>query len=371
MTIPRTIHFIPFSDRSAVNLSGATRSMLTLCGELARRGAVAVVPFQEGFVAEFAREQGIEAFPVFKGDGDLPGSLVRGAGTMAGIRSAARKFGAELIHVHSAPGCKYAALAARTLGLPLVSHQRDIYERNKFHRGLGLANRIIAISRWVYSTLPPELASRATVVHNAVKLPEGVEVRGRGAGERARVGFAGRFNEDKGPDVLVGAAEILLPGRDDLEFHFWGVPGGGEGSAFARETRGRLEALSARFPGRVMIEPFRRDVEAFYRSMHIVAVPSRFAEPFGRVAIEGMAFGVAMIVAAHGGLTEIIEDGATGLHFRPGHAGDLAEKVGRLAGDEAGRVAIAGAGLAHVRATFPAEKHADAVLAVYREVLGR
>lgn len=370
MTIPRTIHFIPFSDRSAVNLSGATRSMLTLCGELARRGAVAVVPFQEGFVAEFAREQGIEAFPVFKGDGDLPGSIVRGAGTMAGIRSAAKKFRAELIHVHSAPGCKYAALAARTLRLPLVSHQRDIYERNKFHRGLGLARKIIAISHWVYSTLPPELASRATVVHNAVKLPEGVEVRGRAPGERARVGFAGRFNEDKGPDVLVGAAEILLPGRDDVEFHFWGVPGRGEGSGFARRTRERLVALGEAYPQRVVIEPFRRDVEAFYGSMHVVTVPSRFAEPFGRVAIEGMAFGAAVIVAAHGGLPEIINDGATGLHFRPEDAAHLADQIERLVDDEAGRVSIASAGLAHVGSVFPAEKHADAVLSVYRGLLG-
>ncbi|WP_060665001.1 glycosyltransferase family 4 protein [Bacillus sp. CHD6a] len=58
----------------------------------------------------------------------------------------------------------------------------------------------------------------------------------------------------------------------------------------------------------------------------MLVVPSVY-EPFGIVAIEGMAAGKPVIGAKTGGLSSIIKDGENGLMFEPGNAIDLCEKI--------------------------------------------
>jgi len=58
-----------------------------------------------------------------------------------------------------------------------------------------------------------------------------------------------------------------------------------------------------------------------------VVVPTVGIETFGRVAAESLAKGTPAIVSNLGGLPEIIDDGATGFHTRPGSPLDLADHV--------------------------------------------
>lgn len=57
-----------------------------------------------------------------------------------------------------------------------------------------------------------------------------------------------------------------------------------------------------------------------------VVIPSLY-EPFGIVALEGMAAGAPMVVARTGGLAEIIDGSGAGLLFEPGNPHDLADRV--------------------------------------------
>ena len=52
-----------------------------------------------------------------------------------------------------------------------------------------------------------------------------------------------------------------------------------------------------------------------------------YNETFGLVAIEAFACGVPVIASGLGAMKEIVADGGTGLHFIPGDAEDLADKV--------------------------------------------
>lgn len=52
-----------------------------------------------------------------------------------------------------------------------------------------------------------------------------------------------------------------------------------------------------------------------------------YYETFGMVAVECYAQGVPVIASNIGVMTEIVHDGKTGLHFEPGNAQDLADKV--------------------------------------------
>ncbi|MDX2466354.1 MAG: glycosyltransferase family 4 protein [Acidimicrobiia bacterium] len=64
-----------------------------------------------------------------------------------------------------------------------------------------------------------------------------------------------------------------------------------------------------------------------------VVVPTTGIETFGRVAAEAMAKGTPPVVASHGGLSEIVVDGETGLVFEPGNAGALAAAGKELISD--------------------------------------
>jgi glycosyltransferase involved in cell wall biosynthesis len=56
----------------------------------------------------------------------------------------------------------------------------------------------------------------------------------------------------------------------------------------------------------------------------------RADEPFGMVLVEAMAQGLPVVAPASGGPQEIVEDGGTGLLFRPGDTDDAVECVLRL-----------------------------------------
>jgi glycosyltransferase involved in cell wall biosynthesis len=70
--------------------------------------------------------------------------------------------------------------------------------------------------------------------------------------------------------------------------------------------------------------PFTADPYPHYSWADVIVVPSTKPEPFGLVAIEGMAAGRSVIAANHGGLSEIIVDGVTGSLVAPGSIDSLA-----------------------------------------------
>jgi glycogen(starch) synthase len=65
-----------------------------------------------------------------------------------------------------------------------------------------------------------------------------------------------------------------------------------------------------------------------------VIIPSLY-EPFGIVALEGMAAGAPTIVARTGGLAEIVDGTGAGLLFEPGNHHDLADRIRDVLTDQA------------------------------------
>ncbi len=63
-----------------------------------------------------------------------------------------------------------------------------------------------------------------------------------------------------------------------------------------------------------------------------VVIPSLY-EPFGIVALEGMAAGAPTIVARTGGLAEIVEGTDAGMLFEPGNHHELADRIGDVLAD--------------------------------------
>lgn len=267
------------------------------------------------------------------------------------------------------------ALMARRRGLPHVWHVREILAGSRalttVYRTLvrHLSQRVICNSGQTLAWIRGGSADdpRYVAVWNGFGEPAMAAVersalrRELGALDDADVLFVlvGRVNAWKGQRLLVEAFSALcrqtaLPLRLALV-----------GSAFKGqehfEDELRQAVAASGCTGRIVLQPFRSDIESVWRAADVVVVPSTQPEPFGRVAVEAMAFGKPVIAAAHGGLAEIVAPGETGLLVPPGDAQALQQAMRQLAESAPLRLAFGEAGRQRQRTLFSVEAYARQV----------
>lgn len=363
MPPPRVLHLAPLGG-----ITGALRSMQTLVGELVKHGPTFAVTLEEGDEARLLRDLGAETTAVFAPGGLPRRRLPRWSRLVATIRDATRRQRIELLHCHSAQLMRYAWPVSVVTGVPVLCHQRELYERLPTQRGLGRAHHIVAISDAVERSLPRRWRRRTTRIYNAVLGPPALPARRRSHGP-LRVGVAGRVVPEKGQDLLIDVAVALME-RFDIEVHIWGLHPHHPPNAYARSLFARIESLGAH-ARRFHLVPMREDMETFYQAADVVVVPSRWVEPLGRVAIEAMAWGCPVLAAGHGGLLEVVDDEHTGLTFTPGDRDDLERKLARLLSDEPLRDRLREQGRAGYERRFKPERHAARMIELYAQVLDR
>ncbi|MEJ2373986.1 MAG: glycosyltransferase [Pseudolabrys sp.] len=141
--------------------------------------------------------------------------------------------------------------------------------------------------------------------------------------ERDRdVAFLGRIVRPKGADIVVDAVAQLSHKGRRLRATIIGV-GPEDGALKARAAKAGIPDLID-FPG-----PKRGEELVQLLNRHrILVVPSRWEEPFGIVALEGLACGCVTIVANSGALPEVI--GPCGPTVPKNDAAALAAELDRL-----------------------------------------
>jgi glycosyltransferase involved in cell wall biosynthesis len=134
--------------------------------------------------------------------------------------------------------------------------------------------------------------------------------------------FVGRLVSDKGVDLLLRALKLL---QSDNLFPDLTIVGSGPEEQSLRRLNGELAldrqvTFAGGKSGTALAEILNQH--------RILVVPSRWAEPFGIVALEGIACGCVVVGSEKGGLKEAI--GPCGLRFENGDAGALAAQLKRL-----------------------------------------
>lgn len=125
--------------------------------------------------------------------------------------------------------------------------------------------------------------------------------------------FAGRLSTEKGLQLLLSACKaangvpVLIAGDGPLQEEL-------------QATIQTQEMQQVRYLGFVQHE----ELQALMLSTRALVVPSLVYESFGKVIVEAAALGVPSIVPSGGALMELVEEGVTGLVFKSGSAGDLA-----------------------------------------------
>jgi glycosyltransferase involved in cell wall biosynthesis len=133
------------------------------------------------------------------------------------------------------------------------------------------------------------------------------------------IAFLGRLVSDKGVDLLLQAMKLLL--SEGLMPDLTIIGAGPEEQGLQQLTRELGLDRQVTFAGEKSGAPL---AELLNRH-RILVVPSRWAEPFGVVALEGIACGCVAIGSESGGLKEAI--GPCGLVFPNGNAQALAERL--------------------------------------------
>ena len=166
------------------------------------------------------------------------------------------------------------------------------------------------------------------------------------------VGFAGRFERQKGVLVLATALEEVMP-RSPSVRALWVGQG---------ELAGEIEAKLAASPdpSRHVREPWTDDIASCFAAMDVLAFPSIRRESFGRVAAEAQACGVPVVASDDGGIRETIRDGESGLLVPPGDVPAWSGAILRLVNDAPLRARMGAAGRTQACERFAAPRIAAA-----------
>ncbi len=196
-----------------------------------------------------------------------------------------------------------------------------------------LVARYVAVSCFVQEDLlargiAPE---KTCVIYNGLDAPA-AHPRGQEGGlpgRPVRIGIVGQIGAWKGHLDFVDALALLAKKGLPFEGHIYG-----EGSPeFKAELRRKIEALD--LDERVLWHGYVKGMEAAFRFLDIVAVPSVAEDPAPLVACEAGLRGLPAVVTRRGGLPEIVEDGETGFIVETQRPDQLADRLGRLIGDPA------------------------------------
>lgn len=174
--------------------------------------------------------------------------------------------------------------------------------------------------------------------------------------------FLGRLVSDKGCDLLIEALRRLQ--EQGLSPSTTIIGDGPERETLEQAARERLPAGAVQFLGKRSGEELARELNRH----RFLVVPSRWQEPFGIVALEGLACGCVPIVSSGGGLPEAI--GPCGATFPNGDAGALAAVLAEWLNDRPRQEAVLRLAEEHLR-EYQVDRVAAKYLAVFEGVLGR
>jgi len=136
---------------------------------------------------------------------------------------------------------------------------------------------------------------------------------GEGRGDYAL--FVGRLSAEKGLKILLSAWERLGP---HIRIK---IVGGGPMEGVIREAAQRIPGVE--LLGRVP----QHELRDYFKNARVLVLPSIWYEGSPAVIGEAFSAGLPVIASDLGSMSNLIDHGRTGFHFKPGDVNDLVEKV--------------------------------------------
>jgi glycosyltransferase involved in cell wall biosynthesis len=290
----------------------------------------ALVPADGAYAARL-RSHGAEVFVVPMAD-DPAWSSVQMAQALVESR------GVDLLHAHLPRAHVLAGLAGRLAGRPVLAtiHGRQLGVLDlEVHRLVGSHLSVVCQPSYLNALglgVRPDQLSCET---NGVDVQQFSPRRPAPSAMRAAlglapdaplVGFVGRFSPEKGPDVFIRAAMLLI-GRHP-QAHAVMV---GEGPMFAAMV---TLARELGLEDRVHFLGLREDMPAVYNELDVL-VSSSHSEAMPLALMEAMACGLPVVATRVGGVPDMVEHGESGWLVAPSDFNDIANRCAALLADPA------------------------------------
>lgn len=288
-----------------------------------------------------------------------------------------------LIHTNCAHSIKYAVPMARLLGVPCICHVHDFqrkWHQPEYVQRLNHATRIVTIS----SALARECIgngmreNRLVVMHNAIDVDAFTNVSPK-TGQLARrqlgipltapvVGIVGQVLPLKGHWEFVQAARSITAELPQTRFLVVGDDRSTPDLSFVSRVKAYIGEVG--LDAQVHFLGFRDDVPEIMAALDVLAVPTH-DEGFGRVVVEGMAAGKAVVASRVGGIPEIIEHRRTGLLVPVKDVQALAEAILGILRDPRQQSVLGKAARRVAKERFDLPDYVKRMEALYLSVLKR
>jgi glycosyltransferase involved in cell wall biosynthesis len=180
---------------------------------------------------------------------------------------------------------------------------------------------------------------------------------GAGTGKGGYAVFVGRLSAEKGLDTLLKAWRHL---GGDVPLKLLG-----DGPMATAVQDAAAKDSSIQWLGHVSLEA----VYGLVGEAMFLVLPSRCYETFSMAIAEAFAKGTPVVVSRLGAMAAIVDDGRTGLHFRPGDPADLAAKVRQILADPLQLARMRRAARLEFDQKFTADSSYKSLMEIYRRAL--
>lgn len=308
-----------------------------------------------------------------------------------------RKQQCDIVHIHNFSQFVPIVKAVNpNVKIALHMHCEWLTQLNHkmIERRLRNSDLIISCSEYITQKTRlafPQFADRCHTVYNGIDVnnftPENKTRIGRTGDGHKRILFIGRISPEKGVHILLDAFKKVLDRCPKTNLQLVGpqTPAPIEYIVALSDdpkvlelatfyTGSYLSHLSEKIsPDLVNRVTFYKyipylDLISYYHNAHLFVFPSVWDEPFGMPIIEAMACGVPVVATRGGGITEIIEDGKTGLLVERGNDDMLAKAIQRLLENEGLCRSLGNAGRQKVIKSFSWDSISDDLLSKYRKL---
>jgi phosphatidylinositol alpha-mannosyltransferase len=242
----------------------------------------------------------------------------------------------HVVHVHEPAPPSLSLLALMIHDGPIVATFHSSLTRSRF---LSAFDTVLQpFLEKISGKIAVSPAARKVIVEHlggdAVVIPNGVDVAHFAAATPLRgypraggtIGFIGRYDETrKGMDVLLAAAELLLPTRPKLQLLVAGRSGDED---FLDEVPA---AVAARI--KLLGQVSEADKARMLRSVDVYCAPNTGGESFGVILLEAMAAGAPIVASDLPAFRRVLSGGSAGRLFRTGNAAALAAALAELLDD--------------------------------------
>lgn len=245
-----------------------------------------------------------------------------------------RGYEVDILHCNMDICNQYGVIAAKLVGVPVVTHTRNILGRRAFRRMfLNWADVLIANSKSAANSYAQYVSKdqRVEIVYNAVDIgqfrPEGEcnsKRRFNISNNEFVIGQIAQITPNKGQDVFIRAMAHVVQAHPNVRALIAGDTVIDNSRWFLKELEQLVRELG--LADRVSFAGFVDDIVDVYRCLDLVVSPTK-SEGFGRTIIEAMAMAKPVVATDSGGPIEIVVEGETGLLVPYGNPEALAGAI--------------------------------------------